>query len=388
MESQNKISGNIIPHEWYKVVTTCGKPDLVAITILGEVFFRHRLDNKKIFHWQVGYRYFEEKFSLSKNQVRSALLRLESLGIVKRQISTAIVNNIKHSGIVTLVFFAQKLSNLVVKNFAQDSRKFSNPLSKISNPDNKSIEYKEDLSEKKDFRLFIDQELLEKINKRTKKAFTLNFASQIIEKLNSVYPEKTFSSLLRMENYLVKVFDGEKNYKHESLTASSTCDIPFDTKVKRQILKDYSSSSIHPLILSCRFIKKENQIHVFVNVKHLSSEQEQTALNVIRNIAPECNVKFLFDKKHCVDINTCSYLGKELMQYFGKNIYSGWFSKLTLDLLTEKKCVLGVSSNFIKDWIDSNYYDTILSCIKNVNKNLHSLEVCVNDNFYDTGSYS
>lgn len=50
--------GNIVPHWWYKEIRAAGdKPDLVAITILSELYFLHRKTNGSEFN--DGYAYFE-----------------------------------------------------------------------------------------------------------------------------------------------------------------------------------------------------------------------------------------------------------------------------------------------------------------------------------------
>ncbi len=110
-ESQNLNSdysfsepGNIIPHFWFgKIIDEKGKPDLTAITLLSEIFALYRfsissspcsylgsnacnetsLIDKSL---RISYEHFTKKFFISKEKARRGLVRLEELGILKREV--------------------------------------------------------------------------------------------------------------------------------------------------------------------------------------------------------------------------------------------------------------------------------------------------------------
>ena len=64
----NLGSGNIVPHWWYKAIKAdSGKPDLVAIAILSELWFLHRKQGGAEFN--EGYAYFERKFEFTRAQL-------------------------------------------------------------------------------------------------------------------------------------------------------------------------------------------------------------------------------------------------------------------------------------------------------------------------------
>jgi len=87
----NLGSGNIIPHWWYKKIKAAGdKPDLVAITILSELWFLYRKSSGNEFN--DGYTYFERKFEFTRAQLQDATLRLHESGIVTRSFRTVVVN--------------------------------------------------------------------------------------------------------------------------------------------------------------------------------------------------------------------------------------------------------------------------------------------------------
>ena len=93
-------TGNIIPHEWYQKITTkSGKPDLTSISILSEILYWYRpkvvtdksTGLKKYISkflgdlWQTSYAHFEKKFNFSHETIRRSLVKLEQLGLIKRE---------------------------------------------------------------------------------------------------------------------------------------------------------------------------------------------------------------------------------------------------------------------------------------------------------------
>lgn len=78
------FSGNLVPSEWYKTITTkSGSPDAIAIMVLSEIFYRWRVNGGE---WQTSYEHFYNKLHLSHDRTRRALVRLENLGIIKREL--------------------------------------------------------------------------------------------------------------------------------------------------------------------------------------------------------------------------------------------------------------------------------------------------------------
>ncbi len=101
---QIHFEGNIIPHEWYAHIRLPGgKPDLAAITLLGEIVYWYRpvrvidestgkpAGGRKKFSgdlFQSSVRYYQEKFGLTKDQVKKGLGRLEAAGLIRREYRT------------------------------------------------------------------------------------------------------------------------------------------------------------------------------------------------------------------------------------------------------------------------------------------------------------
>ena len=95
----NKVfkAGNVIIHDWYKqFCLEDGNPDLVAITILGDIvaWYRNGTDDYYGEHapkfdgqsLRVSYDYFEAKFGFQEDRVRRALIRLEKKIVLKRSV--------------------------------------------------------------------------------------------------------------------------------------------------------------------------------------------------------------------------------------------------------------------------------------------------------------
>ena len=100
MDHKGIRTGNIVFRSWYKEITNkWGQPDFNCIMILAEVVYLSRVfekeeeGGKKLFSKtkynrpQISYKYLETKFNLSRQQVHSCLIKLETLNFIKRLFS-------------------------------------------------------------------------------------------------------------------------------------------------------------------------------------------------------------------------------------------------------------------------------------------------------------
>lgn len=121
----NLGSGNIVPHWWYKAIKSdSGKPDLVAIAILSELWFLHRKSSG--LEYNEGYAYFERKFEFTRAQLQEATLRLHCADIAIRSFRTVVVYgrnfpNELHLKINLPKLLSLKAKYVVVKNNDEDS---------------------------------------------------------------------------------------------------------------------------------------------------------------------------------------------------------------------------------------------------------------------------
>ncbi len=65
----------------------------------------------------------------------------------------------------------------------------------------------------------------------------------------------------------------------------------------------------------------------------------------------------------------------ELHKKFGEAIFRSWFSKITLISIIGKKVTLGVPTQFIRDWIKTNYHEQILKVFASINQDIHAIEL-------------
>ena len=119
------FEGNIIPVNWFSTFKLSnGKPDVNAIIILSEIVYWHRPSVirdeetglikgiKKKFKadlLQRSYGSFSDQFGLTKIQVRDALDRLESFGVIKKHFRTITVNNTKLNNVLFIDLIAPVL---------------------------------------------------------------------------------------------------------------------------------------------------------------------------------------------------------------------------------------------------------------------------------------
>ena len=95
------ISGNVIPHEWYKHVKRNGRVQANALIILADVVYWHRpteilsdsnrpVQHQRKFHGdmlQANLSYYQDKFGLSKEQVREAMRCLkDDVGVIYTEV--------------------------------------------------------------------------------------------------------------------------------------------------------------------------------------------------------------------------------------------------------------------------------------------------------------
>ena len=110
--SKISISGNIVPHNWYhNLLRPCGKSDTTAIAILSELVFLPRYNGATEF--QLNFGYFARKFNFGLSQVKDAVVRLEKLSLLKRDLRTVIVQGRRFTN---EMFLLLNISNVLKLN--------------------------------------------------------------------------------------------------------------------------------------------------------------------------------------------------------------------------------------------------------------------------------
>ncbi len=203
--------GNLVPTLWYKAITSAGKPDLVAITILSEILFKHRTDQMPCGRWRVGYGHFEHKFNFSKAQIRNALVRLEAEGVVTRQVLTEVVGHCKYGGVMYLHFSQDALTRLEGRACLEAPAKPTAPPSQKGEANKTNNKNNSFLLNEEDVRLF---------NGKLGSSFTLVQYSEALRTAKERYPNLLFYSKLGMGRYLQKMLSSQQRLGAEAAPSS------------------------------------------------------------------------------------------------------------------------------------------------------------------------
>ncbi len=69
----------------------------------------------------------------------------------------------------------------------------------------------------------------------------------------------------------------------------------------------------------------------------------------------------------------------DLIKHYGEAAFSSWFSKIHLVEATEHRILLAVSTNFMRDWIKSNYLPTIIQLCSHYDNAINEVEIITLD---------
>lgn len=128
-----RLQGNIIPKIWHKTIVSekTGKADLIAINILADIayWYRPAEDRDELTGAVIGYRPkfaadllqrsyddLADHFGISKGQAKSAIVRLEQLGVIRRIFRKISVGGILIPNVLFLELNVDRLSELTYPN--------------------------------------------------------------------------------------------------------------------------------------------------------------------------------------------------------------------------------------------------------------------------------
>ena len=92
--ASNVFTGNLMPSSWREhIITESGRHDLNASWIFSEIVYWYRPDREgnpkfKDDIWQTSYKHFTKKFGYDSERTRRLLVRLEKLGLIRREFRT------------------------------------------------------------------------------------------------------------------------------------------------------------------------------------------------------------------------------------------------------------------------------------------------------------
>lgn len=340
-ELGNVFTGNVIPNNWYKEITTkSGNPDLPAITMLAEIVYWYRpsKNGSKKFQndiWQTSYNHFETKFGYNRQKLRRTFVRLEELKLIRREVRT-----IKHYG--------QKFSNILFIRLLDNSLLGSKPVKKDIAPykkistsgikndipllqncsDNIDIKTKKENNrsnvkklEEKEKNISVSKKLMdfhplsnsdiEILNRQSRRGFDLNSTNEILLSMAKKLTNHVFRSKQSFLSYMSKALAGElrqatkinnksfrintnkdefekNNERKEKFLVeieNSLCN-NYVTTIKQKISGNFELNRAYDMIKTLNSIKhngKEYEIYFDKMIK-LSSDEKQIILREARFI--------------------------------------------------------------------------------------------------------
>jgi hypothetical protein len=283
MKERKQFVGNIIPNVWYSIFKAANKPDLVAITLLSEICFKHKVGEMREEKWQVGYKYFEAKFGLSRSQIRDAFIRLERQEVISREVVTQTRGYQKYGGVLYIKLNVQKLFLLQEKNFVSCAKIQNPPIEKSEAINKNTNDY------------YLNERDLEKLNSALSTPMTLADWNERIREMHLKYPKLLFPSKACLIAYMQK---------------------------------------------AC---------------KSFASKPTPLAEPVLPNIPESCG-------QEAVEIK----MKHKLFNLYGAKLYNSWFSKLKVESISSGTCFVSLPTKFMQRWIQENYLEVILSCLKEV----------------------
>lgn len=87
--------------------------------------------------------------------------------------------------------------------------------------------------------------------------------------------------------------------------------------------------------------------------------------------------------------NLWDEVSRDLISHYGHALYKNWFSKIAFYERTKNnKLLLAAPSNFVRDWIKSNYFETIINLVAHYAPEVKSVDIITKElnNFYAIGS--
>ena len=134
-----QITGDIIPSNWYKEIKfENGKTDAIGVMILANIFYWYRpsiIEDEHTGHviryerkfkedkLQRSYDQISEFFGITKRQATDAIIRLESLGLIKREFRSLKVKGMTLNNVLFIDIMAERVNE--ISNLAKVDAKLS-----------------------------------------------------------------------------------------------------------------------------------------------------------------------------------------------------------------------------------------------------------------------
>jgi hypothetical protein len=166
--------------------------------------------------------------------------------------------------------------------------------------------------------------------------------------------------------------------------------------VKKKIAFRLNTDTAYEILMNSTFkYDVEEKIFVITVTKplELTPYQDKILLNEIRAVYGEQEIEGIEyivtnpstsekkEKKLILNLgkegSIWHKISSKLLEHYGEGLHKSWFSKLEVqeEDKTNKKIILKAPTNFISDWIKSNYSTSILNYFKLIDPEFKSIEI-------------
>lgn len=468
--SKISISGNIVPHNWYyNLLRPCGKSDTTAIAILSELVFLHRYNGATEF--QLNFGYFARKFNFGLSQVKDAVVRLEKLSLLKRDLRTVIVQGRRFTNEMFLILNISNVLKLNPNNktseqnnsngslepelkkfplggrkectssleFSSDNKikrennKKSRSTGSNFNSNNSLVVGYGSINRSFSFASFypLGQADIDSLRRLSGREFSSNAINEILLSLSRKLPNHDFPHKKAFINYMAKALSYEmrdavriSNETFRIKSNISSCDTNFkeqeaflsrieesrDTSLAAQLKRKLAGVLLpdiaYKFLSAASFPDKSVSVDsstfeiLLQTGVELNDHQKRLILAQVQSVYGNHINRLDFSVAGSIEYikqsnksdtslsnkpasrglqGVWGKIRKNLIDYYGSgglNLDRAWFSKLSAEEDEgNKRLTLKAPSNFIKDWIETNY----LGLIKTI---------CFKENYQLTGVFA
>jgi len=248
----------------------------------------------------------------------------------------------------------------------------------------------------------ITEKEVSSLQKSSGREFNLNYMNKLVKKLGKQYPAHGFYTRELFLGYLSKALTNElrqesvvnneifkfkgndeetrkQNYLSKVEESRGTC---MQSQLKKKIAASFDTDTSYKLLKSCTFRDKiQNNIFEVITSASLdlTDNQHTILIDLTRSVYGNETEHINFIMSHSSKIDTPSELpilnlgkegsiwnkvSKKLLEHYGEGIHRSWFSKLEEESKTQDRLILKAPTNFIGDWIKSNYLDKIYELLE------------------------
>lgn len=281
----------------------------------------------------------------------------------------------------------------------------------------------------------LTKEQVYELNSRSNREFSLNFANELLLKLSTKYPDHVFNFTNQLMSYLTKVFRYEKHQaalvNHETFRFAredekgraerliedylskieANLDTSLSAQLKRKIAAMFTPAVAYNVLTKASFILEDNLLKIKLLAGLNLSPAQQQLLSKEAALIYDSGIEVVFIREQSSRVKEIGQVAlmpgqdnndigrleheifmeeldplsawykirKELQSYYGSQVDKAWFSKLRSEEdRASQKLILKAPTNFIRDWLQTNYGNVIEQYARKLNYCFNPFESIVN----------